>query len=134
VGFNVLRALNLHSGKLMPAKTHMELVRDEIVRQWPDRVRARARMMQRPLGHDDVSDKRARELWNQVNPRAAEMIVQSPNLTEWQATKLLYPYREALLQAAKNEGGIKGMIAFERKMSGTRSEGEREEPQNASGY
>lgn len=101
----------------MAEKTHQERVRDEIVRQWPDRVKARADLIQRPLGLEDISLDKARELWWQTNPKAAPAIAQSQGMGAWDATKLLYPYREPLLQAARQRGGVKEMIRFSDMMN-----------------
>lgn len=103
----------------MPNKTHLERVEDEIIRQWPERVESRARLIRRPLGAEEVSDKKAEALYWQRNPNPAAILLEitnNPQITDWEITKLIYPNRDAVLQGIKNERGIKAMIAFERRM------------------
>ena len=115
----------------MPARTHQEMVLEEIVRQWPERVEARARLIQRPLGVDAVSDTAARELYWKANPNppaVMQAIAQQPDLSDWQITTLMYPERAAVLEAVKNERGINAMIQFDQRMQRQGPPGTGEEP------
>lgn len=115
----------------MAAPTHLEKVRDKVVERWPERVKARAAMRQRALGFDEVSDERARKLWWQENdPMLVARTVAEQGLTGWEATKVKYPQRAMLLDAAKNRGGVKEAIRFTKVMS--RQPKEEEAPSDVS--
>lgn len=131
----------------MAFKTHTEIVEDEIVRQWDDRVTARAKLIGRAQGMDAVSDNKARELYWKRNPNpqaVLQAVMANPELTDWQITKLIYTSRADVLQAVKNEKGTKAMIDFDARMQAQgppvvgapqqQTAAPREESANVSGY
>lgn len=94
-----------------------EKIAIEAALQVRQKAEAISKVRQRGIGSDAVSDAKARELWNKRNDAAMETIM-AQGLTGWEATKALYPYRGALLDAANNRGGVKEVIRFTKMMGG----------------